>query len=198
MTEFYHRFFTAREARHAVIAAFASMPDFRHAMNAGLLDDVIKEKIMLAVTEVNGCEMCHAFHSREAGKLGINGDEIGNFVIGRVGIGTTPEEQVLDFARHYAQTDGNFETDRWLKLVGQQGDQGAKGILGAIRIITMGNVYGIAAGALRNRFRGQPVTGSRLSNELAVLLSLPVAIPVALLLRLGRRLGIAPPLPEGR
>jgi AhpD family alkylhydroperoxidase len=161
------------------------MGDLRYVSREGIVDKVFQEKIMLAVTEINGCEMCHTFHTKEAQKLGI--EWTSDVQIGRVDLSTKPEDIALNFARHYAQTDGEFLSEEWEKLIENYGEIGAKGILGAIRIITMGNVYGIASGALINRFKLKPVKGSHLLNEISVTLSIVVFMPLAFIKKLFKR-----------
>ncbi len=51
---------------------FKSMNNFKIAKKKGLIDEKFKEKIMLAVTEVNGCEICNTYHVKTATALNIS------------------------------------------------------------------------------------------------------------------------------
>ena len=55
----------------------------------------------------------------------------------------------------------------------------ALGILGAVREIMIGNIYGAAASAFRSRLKGKPYHNSNLFKELGMILSILVYFPVA-------------------
>ena len=55
----------------------------------------------------------------------------------------------------------------------------AMGILGAIRAIMIGNVYGIALSAFRSRLKGKPIKKSSLLYEISMILSIIIFFPVA-------------------
>ncbi len=134
---------------------------------------------MLAVTEINGCEICDAFHSKEAEKLGIDLAISSNMVIGKINIATSKEDLAIDFAKNYTENNRKTDEEKWKKLVENFGIEGAKGVLGVVRVITFGNASGIAFGALTNRIKLKPVKGSRFLNELSVTLSIILFLPVA-------------------
>jgi len=50
------------------------------------------------------------------------------------------------------------------------GEEKAQAILAFIKVIMMGNVYGIAASALLNRLKGKPMKKSYFLDELALYL----------------------------
>jgi AhpD family alkylhydroperoxidase len=161
----------------------------RQAKKEGLLDDPFIERIMLAVTEVNGCEICSYGHTKMALEIGMDEAEIKKLLTGDTSELSLEEVPAIVFAQHYADTRGVPSEEAWEKIVDYYGKPKALGILGAIRAIMVGNAYGIALSALRNRLRGKPITKGnlfgeekmRLSYELTMILSLIVYLPIALI-----------------
>jgi len=173
----YRKSCTTKEFYYLIDDAFKSMKDYRKAMKEELIEKVFKEKIMLAVTDINGCELCNAFHTQNAEKLGVSQIEIGAIISGGIKIGTTKEDIALDFAKHYALENGDYSDVKWNKLVEAYGEETAKGILGVVRIIMMGNAHGIAAGALLNRLKLKPIKNSNVLNELSITLNAILFVP---------------------
>ncbi|MDK2867587.1 MAG: hypothetical protein PWP51_2866 [Clostridiales bacterium] len=161
----------------------------RQAKKEGLLDDPFIERIMLAVTEVNGCEICSYGHTKMALEIGMDEAEIKKLLTGDTSELSLEEVPAIVFAQHYADTRGVPSEEAWEKIVDYYGKPKALGILGAIRAIMVGNAYGIALSALRSRLRGKPITKGnlfgeekmRLSYELTMILSLIVYLPIALI-----------------
>jgi len=150
--------------------AFESMPDFKYARHNGLMDDALQTKIMLAVTEVNGCEMCRVFHTQHAKKIGLDEEDI-NQVSSGIVINLDDATEAMLFGKRYAENDGNYSKEDWERLVQTYGEKKARGVLGVTRMIMMGNAMGIAAGNFWSRLKFQPVKGSLLGNELLILLA---------------------------
>ncbi len=150
--------------------AFESMPDFKYARHNGMMDDVLQTKIMLAVTEVNGCEMCRVYHTQHAKKIGLEEDDVNQISSGIV-INLNDATEAMLFGKRYAENEGTYTDQDWGQLVKTYGEKKALGILAATRMITMGNAMGIAAGNFWSRLKFQPVQGSKLINELMILLA---------------------------
>ncbi len=55
----------------------------RRAMRE-LISPAFRERLMLAVTEVNGCRYCSYYHAREALKSGISGAELAALLAGQI------------------------------------------------------------------------------------------------------------------
>lgn len=181
MREFYKRIYSTKEFYFLLDDALKSMKDYKKAIKTNLIDKVFQEKIILAVTEVNGCEICNILHTNSAIKLNISKIEIDALSSGLFKIGTSIENEAIEFAKHYASNNGNYDKSKWDSLVKNNDLDTAKGILGVIRIIMMGNAYGIAYGALKRRFKLKPVKASTFLNELGVLFSVIIFIPFILI-----------------
>ncbi|ABY94367.1 alkylhydroperoxidase AhpD family core domain-containing protein [Thermoanaerobacter thermohydrosulfuricus] len=145
------------------------------------------ERIMLAVTQVNGCPYCSYFHAKEALKSGMSKEEIKNLLNGE--FGDVPEDQVvaLMFAEHYAETAGHPDPDAYKRLLETYGEDYTYSIMNAIRAIMVGNTHGNAFHALRRRLGGKPLPNSTLGNELGVVFGIFVFVPVILIKQLFRR-----------
>ncbi|MFW6263265.1 MAG: carboxymuconolactone decarboxylase family protein [Thermotogota bacterium] len=150
--------------------AFESMPDFKYARHNGMMDESLQTKIMLAVTEVNGCEMCRVFHTQHAKKIGLEQADINQISSGMV-ISFDDATEAMLFGKRYAENEGHYSDEDWDCLVKTYGEKKALGILGVIRMIMMGNAMGIAAGNFWNRLKFKPVKGSKWFNELLILVA---------------------------
>ncbi len=160
--------------------AFESMPAFKYARHNGLMDDPLQTKIMLAVTEVNGCEMCRVYHTQHAQKIGLDEEEINTISSGFV-IDLDDDTEAMLFGRRYAENGGSYSDEEWEQLSKTYGEKKALGSLAATRMIMMGNALGIAAGNFWSRLKFKPVKGSLLANEVLILIScLPLMMVIGL------------------
>jgi AhpD family alkylhydroperoxidase len=127
---------------------------------------------MLAVTEVNGCEVCSYAHAKIALEKGLRAEEIRMLLAGDAGAIPADEALAIAFVQHYADTRGNPTNKSWQRLVETEGTAKAQGILGAARMMMIGNAYGIAWSAFVSRLKGRPVAGSSLCREAAMLFAI--------------------------
>jgi AhpD family alkylhydroperoxidase len=139
------------------------------------------ERIMLAVTEVNGCEVCSYAHTKIALEQGMSNEEIQMLLSGTTENIPRDEMKAILFAQHYADTRGNPTEESWMSIVESYGKEKALGILAAIRMIMIGNVFGIPLSGLRTRLKGKPSGKTSIIYELMMILSFPVLFPLALL-----------------
>ena len=68
------------------------------------LDEQFQNKILLAVTQVNGCRYCSYLHTKHALESGMSEEEITSLLAGEVGDINDEESVALIFAQHYAET----------------------------------------------------------------------------------------------
>ncbi len=148
-------------------------------------------RIMLAVTEVNGCALCAYAHTKFALEAGMDAEEVRQLLGGVTSGAPDRELPALAFAQHYADTGARPETPVWNRLVEIYGEQEALGVLGATRMMMWGNAVGIPLSLLRTRLRGRPQPGSggvhEIGTAVGVWLILPVAVVHAALSTLLRR-----------
>lgn len=135
---------------------------------------------MLAVTEVNGCEVCSYSHSKTALEMGMDEREIKQLLSGMTDGIPDEELKAIMFAQHYAETKGNPTKASWEGIEHTYGKDMALGILGAIRMIMVGNSYGIALSACKSRIKGKPIPTSSLFYEISMLFSVIPLLPIAI------------------
>lgn len=138
------------------------------------------ERIMLAVTEVNDCTICSYAHTKKALESGMSNEEIQKMLTGIMD--DVPEDEIaaVMFAQHYADTRGHPTPESWRRILKIYGASRAKGILGSIRTIMVGNAYGIAWSSFFNRLRGKSDPRSSLLYESSMILG-TVLMPISLI-----------------
>jgi AhpD family alkylhydroperoxidase len=181
---FRKRIYTWSAVREAVGDVFSHMEDLRRAGRAGRVSRQFAEKIMLAVTRVNGCRYCAYGHTRAALALGVPEAEVQEIMAGELGGFPEQEAVALAFAQHSAESACHPDADARRRLVDTYGDETALDMLAYMRMITFGNLYGNTFDALLSRLAGNPAAGSSLWSELGVLLGVLVLVPIEMLKRL--------------
>ncbi len=88
--------------------ALEHMGDMRRAYRSGILDKRFIERIMLAVTQVNGCKMCSYAHTRMALESGMSAQEIRCMLSGEFADVPDSQQKAILYAEHYAQTEGTL------------------------------------------------------------------------------------------
>ena len=145
------------------------------------MDHQFIERIMLAVTEVNGCDICSYAHTKMALESGMSNEEIQNMLAGEIIDVPKQQVQAIMFAQHYAESRGKPSTKSWDQIVDNYGEALALGILGSIRFIMMGNVLGIPWNSFFKRFKGKPDQRSSIVYELKVMTVGSIFIPIGII-----------------
>ena len=160
--------------------AFFSLKNMLDAKRNNLMSKQFSERVMLAVTEVNDCPACSYGHTKISLEAGMSNKEIKNMLSGVHN--EVPSDQLVAvlFAQHYADYRGKPTKMAWEQVVEVYGNQRANAILANVRMIMLGNVYGIAWGSLINRFKGKPDERSNILYEMAMVLATLTFIPVAI------------------
>jgi AhpD family alkylhydroperoxidase len=111
-------------------------------MRGEVIDPAFRERLMLVVTQVNGCRYCSYAHARQALAQGIRMEEIE--ALGRAVFSGSPPEEVpaLLYAQHWAEADGAPDPVVREQLVEQYGHPVTEGMELAFRLIRMGNLVG--------------------------------------------------------
>jgi AhpD family alkylhydroperoxidase len=136
-------------------------------------------RIMLAVTEVNGCAVCAYAHTKFALDAGMDPDEV-RHLLGGVTEGAPDNElAAIGFAQHYADSKAHPDEDAWDGLVEIYGLEQARGILGATRMMMWGNAVGIPLSSLRARIKGSPHPDSSVSSEIGTIIGSWAVLPIA-------------------
>lgn len=174
------RIFTTRDFYKHVKIVVSNFSDIRKSIKSSNVSKAFSEKIMLAVTQVNGCRYCNYLHTKNAIDAGASEEEISALVNGELGDIGNDESLALMFAQHYADTDGDFDKETYHKFLEHYGKDKARDILATIRAIMAGNIHGISLDALQSRFKGKKMKGSKLRNEIGISLGVIVLVPVAI------------------
>ncbi len=138
------------------------------------------ERIMLAVTEVNGCPVCSYGHTKWALEEGMSNEEINLLLAGSSEAVPSSELVAVLFAQHYADSRGNPSHDSWQRVVDVYGLSKSLIILGATRAIMIGNILGIAFSSFTGRLKGKSSGKTHIFYEVSIMLSIVPFLPVAI------------------
>jgi len=177
--EFGKKLYSVRESYWIFYNGIRTMKYMFRSKRKKELSQSFIERIMLVVTQVNCCAICSYAHTKKALESGMSNKEIQNMLSGIIDDVPTSEVTAVMFAQHYADTRGNPTMESWQRIVEIYGISKAKGILGSIRTIMIGNVYGIAWSSFFNRLRSRPDPRSNLIYEISMILG-TILIPISL------------------
>lgn len=107
-----------------------------------LVDAAFRERLMLTVTEVNGCRYCAYAHARFALSAGLTHEHIAALIAGEMqGV---PEEQVAAvlYAQHWAETDGRPDQEVRRRVVETYGSDKTEAMEIYMRMMRVGNLVG--------------------------------------------------------
>jgi len=143
------------------------------------IDAKFIERLMLAVTEVNGCEVCSYAHTKIALKGGFSQEEINCFLSASEAYILPEEAKGILFAQHYADSNARPDREVYSELVNEYGLAKSKIIISAIQVIMMGNVVGIPLSAFLSRVKGSPYKNSSLFYEIGIQLIGLIFLPLS-------------------
>jgi AhpD family alkylhydroperoxidase len=185
---FNKRFYTPRTFLRDLYGILQSLSSIMETARSRRMSRAFVEKIMLVVTQVNGCRYCEYGHTKMALRSGVRLDEIEK--LSSLEFKDFQPEQIpaLEFARHYAECSGKPSANALKSLEDCYGEETSQDILNYIRMITLGNLSGNAADAFISRLRGAPAPGSSFLSELALfVLFSPVILPILLAMKVSGR-----------
>ncbi|MFN2290412.1 MAG: carboxymuconolactone decarboxylase family protein [Anaerolineae bacterium] len=151
MDGFKKRYYTPRAFWRDLRVVMAGMPGFRDTARSGRVSRAFAEKIMLAVTEVNGCRYCAYGHTRMALKEGVSPEEIEKILAAELGDFPEEEAVALAFAQHWAETAGQPDPEAERRFREYYGPTISGDILNWMRMISMGNLMGNTLDAILYR-----------------------------------------------
>jgi AhpD family alkylhydroperoxidase len=177
--------YTVHQLFESFYKGYLSIPTLIRNRRNKTVDSKFIERLMLATTEVNGCEVCSYAHTHMALREGFSQDEINAFLSGSKAFVNEDEGIAILYAQHVADTMGYPTPDSFQRLKEVYGEDKAEIIRAAVTVMMMGNVSGIPLSAFLRRIQGKPYTNSSLLYESGMLLIQPLlmvmAIPVALM-----------------
>ena len=101
-----------------------------------------RERLMLAVTQVNGCRYCAYYHARQALREGMDHAEVQAILRGMIGTCPPEEETAILYAQHWAETAADPDPEVRVKVVEVYGEEKTEAIELLLRMIKMGNYTG--------------------------------------------------------
>lgn len=183
-TTFNKRIFTLATFAASARDLFAHLDGLQAAFTQRRISRPFAEKIMMTVTQVNGCRYCSYAHTRMALQAGVSESELHDLLTGEFSHLPTDELIAVLFAQHYAEQADRYDAAAWQRLQDAYGADAANDILTHIRVITFANLYGNTFDALLERVRFRPVAGSRFLDEVIVLSAGATVVPLGLFLGL--------------
>ena len=148
MVGFNKRHYTPRSFLRDLREMASRRSQIRETARSGRVDRAFVEKIMMAVTAVNGCRYCEYFHTRQALKEGVREDEVARILSLELGDFPPEEAVALAFAQHWAETEGQPDPDAERRFREYYGPQVSADILNWMHMINMGNLLGNSWDAL--------------------------------------------------
>lgn len=178
---FYKKIYSHHDFYNALVLAIRSSKYLKLNSEKKLISPQFKERIMLAVTEVNGCEACSYAHTKFALEEGMSLEEIESILKGDEK--TIPQNELIAilFSQHYADEKGKTSLESWQKLISEYGQESAMVILSFIRVMMVGNIYGMAISAISDRFKKKPSGKTSLLYEISIILMFYIYLPVAII-----------------
>ncbi len=176
-TNFKKRIYSAAIFRNLLEDAVMHFADIRQARKLENLSKGFKERIMLAVTEVNGCKYCSYVHTQNALEEGMSEEDVQMMLSGDLSEAPAEESTALLFAQHYAESIGHPEESAYQKLLETYGEKATRDMLAIIRAIMVANLHGTALEALSDRIKGKPVEGTTFWQEVSIVFGIVFFIP---------------------
>lgn len=123
----------------------------RRAMR-GYVAPGFRERLMMIVTEVNGCRYCSYYHACESLAAGVPESELRELLAGSIPSDAPADElPALLYARHWAETDARPDPEADRRLTEVYGGEKAEAIRVVLRMIRVGNLLGNSADYLLYR-----------------------------------------------
>ncbi len=130
---------------------FKNRKQIRSAMRNSHISLAFRERLMLAVTSVNDCRYCSYYHTQLALQEGISGDEASKLLQGSFENCPPEEAPALLYAQHWAESDGNPNSEAVGRIIDNYGEQTLHDIDILLHMIRMGNYMGNAVDIIRER-----------------------------------------------
>ncbi len=116
--------------------------DMRNLMHGDTISASFRERLMLAVTEVNQCRYCSYYHAKQALVEGLSEDELQALTEGEFDNSPAQERPALLYAQHWAEADGSPDEEACARITEIYGAETANAIDLALRVIRIGNLMG--------------------------------------------------------
>ena len=112
------------------------------AMTGRSIDPAFRERLMMAVTQVNGCSYCSWVHTRTGLRSGLDNDELKGLCDGIVDDCPSDQAVATVYAQHWADSDGDPDPVAVKRLEDTYGPDMSETIHLVLRMIRWGNFVG--------------------------------------------------------
>lgn len=126
-----------------------SHKQIKSAMRDSDISSAFRERLMLAVTSVNDCRYCSYYHTQLALQEGISAEEAAKLLEGSVENCPSEETVALLYAQHWAENDGNPDSEAVHRMIENYGEKTLHDIDILLHMIRMGNYLGNAVDMIR-------------------------------------------------
>lgn len=176
MMRFKKRSYTFRGMIHDIARVARSIPDIIKHQKEGTISRKFTERLMLAVTAVNGCRYCSFVHTKMALESGCTDEEIKDIM--QLQFDSFEDEEIigLTFAQHYAETNRNPSKKAVRRLVAFYGEERSRAIIQTLDGIWIGNLAGNTLDAFQSRLKGIPPENGSFLLELIVFVIGSIAV----------------------
>lgn len=175
----YKKRYSLAEYYKAFLLLYPAIGNIKRNRKTSIVSQQFIERIMLRVTEVNGCAVCSYAHTSMALKQGFSQEEIESFLGGGEDYIVPEEAKALLFAQHYADSRGLVDPKAYDVLIETYGEEKGAIILSAIKVMMVGNMIGIPMSAFGSRLKGKPYKGSSIFYEILMMLSTILVLPLS-------------------
>lgn len=173
----HHRTFTLVDHFKLMGRAVCGLRLSRRMKTQGVMTKKRRERIMLAISEINGCALCSYVHTKLALQAHMDVSEIQTLLAGD--LEGVPQDDVLAvlFAKDFAANKEVIDPEFYQKLVTYYGLKQARAIVCASHVITMTTSMGISLALLKNTLTFHHQKGSRVWNEVLIPLTTVLVFP---------------------
>lgn len=171
------RSFSVQESIPIMYRASRSLPLIRTFSKNKRINKAFRERIMLAISGVNGCAMCSFVHTKLALAEGISAAQIKQLLGGEFSDIPAAEAVGVVYAQSYASGKEIVDPTSFQRLVEEYGDAKAVCILQVCQIITFTTVMGITLDGIKQRLTLKKAYNHLLA-ELSILLLIFTVFPL--------------------
>ena len=186
------RVFRVREQIKNIYLGAKGFVLLRTSRRQRIMNKRLKEEIMLAITEVNGCSMCSFVHTKIALNSGMSRDEIKKILDGNTNDIPIEDAVAVLFAQNFAYSKESISVEGLRRLIEEYGKQKSNLILAACNMITMTNGMGTSLDHLYNRIRfkrdRRSYLFSEILNPLLTMILFPILVIYFLIYQLFRNI----------
>jgi AhpD family alkylhydroperoxidase len=174
------RQFTIQETVPIMWRASRSVPLIRSWSKKKRINKAFRERIMLAISGVNGCAMCSFVHTKIALAEGIPATQIKQVLGGDFADIPVAEAVGVLYAQSYAAGKEVIDATSYQRLVQEYGDDKAHCIQQVCNIITFTTIMGITLDGIKQRLTFKRSHNSFV-NEVVILLMIFTLFPLMFL-----------------